>query len=202
MGYSDQAMQANQAALSHVRTLSHPYSLTFALFFATRVCQLRRDAAGAQRYLDELQELTQHHGFAFWHSLAKLVRAWTTAELDSPEKGIEQFRAALQVYTGTGAGLSHSYQTPLLPEMYGKSGTPAEGFVVLAEAERVAQRSGEAHCAAERVRIRGELLLQQFHVSRSRLPADKNPKSKVQSPKSENRDPRSQILLPRLRRAF
>jgi hypothetical protein len=82
----------------------------------------------------------------------------------------------------------------LLAEAWGKVGQPKEGLRVLAQVLTIVDNKGEREYEAELYRIKGELLLQQFHVSRSRSHVGKSPMSKVQSLKSEN--PNTQDLTP------
>ena len=55
----------------------------------------------------------------------------------------------------------------LLAEAYGKAGQPQEGLSLLAETLEMAHRTGERCHEAELYRLKGQLTLQQFHVSGS-----------------------------------
>jgi predicted ATPase len=58
-------------------------------------------------------------------------------------------------------GLSRPYFLALLAEAYGTMGRPEDGLAALAEAQRVADDTGECWYEAERYRLQGELLLAQ-----------------------------------------
>ncbi|HSX78890.1 MAG TPA: AAA family ATPase, partial [Candidatus Saccharimonadia bacterium] len=64
LGYPDQALQRSHEAVTLARELSHPYSLAFALSFAMRLHQFRRERQAAQKQAEALMALASEQGFA------------------------------------------------------------------------------------------------------------------------------------------
>jgi adenylate cyclase len=87
------------------------------------------------------------------------------------EEGIAQMRQGLSGLQATGAELVRPYIFAKLAEAYGAGGHPEEGLASLAEALTVAYKTGERWSEAEVYRLRGQLMLQKFHGSDSRMQA-------------------------------
>jgi tetratricopeptide (TPR) repeat protein len=63
---SDQARQRSHEALALAQELSHPYSRAYALYFAARLHQCRREVQEAQERAEAVMTLSAEYGFALW----------------------------------------------------------------------------------------------------------------------------------------
>jgi predicted ATPase len=167
LGYPDQALKRSREALALAQELSHPYSLGFALFFAAKLHQYRREGQLTQERAEATMTLSTDQGFLYWLAMGTILRGWALAEQGQGEEGIAQTRQGLAVYRATGSELAQPYFLALLAEAYGKGEQVEEGLGVLAEALAMVDRSGERFYEAELYRLKGTLTLQ----------------SKVQSPR-------------------
>jgi len=178
LGYPDQALKRSREALTLAQELSHPYSLGFALFFAAKLYQYRREGQLTQERAEATMTLATDQGFPYWLAMGTILRGWALAEQGQGEEGIAQTRQGLAVYRATGSELAQPYFLALLAEAYGKGGQAEEGLSVLAEALAAVDNTGEHFYEAELYRLKGELTLQ----------------SKVQSPRSKvEESPESEV---------
>ncbi len=89
-----------------------------------------------------------------------------------------------------GFEVGRSFYLALFSEVLCAIGQWERGFAVVAEGIERVEQKGERFYAAELYRIKGELTLRQFGVRSLEFGVGESPRSKVQSPKSQNTDPR------------
>jgi tetratricopeptide (TPR) repeat protein len=153
LGYAEQALTRSRQACALAQKLSHPYSLTYALVFASALSMFRREAQRVQEQAEAAIALAREQGFARWLAVGIGWRGWALAEQGAVQEGLAQLRQAPAV------GLS---QQPLrLAEIYGKAGQAEAGLRVLTEALAAVSKNGERRFEAELYRLQGELLLRQ-----------------------------------------
>jgi len=160
LGYPDQALKRVHEGLILAQELSHPYSLVYALGFATWVHQLRRERDAVQERAETQITLSSEHAFPVWLAYGTVVEGWALAEQGQGEDGIKQMRQALATLSAVRVEVVTPYSLALLAEVYGKVGQAEEGLIVLAEALAAMEKSGERWYEAEMYRLKGELLRQ------------------------------------------
>ncbi len=169
LGYPGQALKRNHEALTLAQELSHPYSLTQALFFAAELHHLRQEAQAVQERAEAVIRLAAEQGFPFWLAQGTSLRGWALVKQGQRrEDGIVQIRQGLAVYQDTGAELGRPYYLAELAEACGLVGQAEEGLHVLAEALMAVCKSRE-FSETEICRLKGELTLQKFQVSGSKF---------------------------------
>jgi predicted ATPase len=156
LGHPDQALATGDAAVSWARELSHPFSLAFALYYATQVRRLRREVYDTET----LMALMNEQGFVYWSALGTIDEGWRLVAQGATPAGITRIREGLAAYRATGAALYGAAQLGILADARGKNGEPDEGLRVLADALAFADQTKEAYAAAELHRLKGDLLLQ------------------------------------------
>jgi predicted ATPase len=159
LGYPAQALAKTQEALTLARELSHPFSLVYALGFAARLHQYRREGQQTQERAEATMRLATEQGFPEWVAVGAILRGWALAEQGREEEAMVQMRQGLAAYRATGAELWRPYWLSILAEVYGKVGQTDEGLRVLAEGLVAAHTSGQRSYEAELYRLKGELLL-------------------------------------------
>jgi predicted ATPase len=137
------------------RELSHPFSLTTALYFVAQVHMRRREEQSTYEQAEAALALAREHGFAFRVAQATMLRGWTLVEQGQGEAGIEQIRQGQAALRATGSERGGYFD--LLAEAYGKAGQTEEGLRAVAEA--LAQGDNNGGGEVELYRLRGELLL-------------------------------------------
>src|SRR5581483_1766868 len=164
LGYPDRAAASMQAALSHARGLAHPLTLAYACHFAAGFYYCRGESRASQEQEDAAFALSTKHGLVVFLALGAMHRGWQLIERGRTEPGMAQLRQGLAEYRATGGALRQTMFLAMRAEACGKTGRPAEGLTVLAEALDAAGQTGERFYAAELYRLRGEFTLQQFNL--------------------------------------
>ncbi len=96
LGYPEQALKRSQEALTLAQELSHPFSLAFALSYATMLHQYRWEGQAAQERAEATIALSTEQGFPFWLAFGTILRGWVLAEQGQGEEGIAQIRQGLE----------------------------------------------------------------------------------------------------------
>jgi predicted ATPase len=161
--------------LTLARQLSHPFSLSFALYFAAVIYQYLQQVQATQEHAEALMALSTEQGFRQRLAQGRILLGWALVEQSRVAAGIAQMRQSVAAYGATGADLGRSSYLALLAEAYGKEGHAEEGLAVLAEALAVVDEHGIRFNEAELYRLKGELLLRQPSERGSWLMASAEP---------------------------
>jgi predicted ATPase len=160
LGYPDQSVVQNQAAIALAKELAHPYTLTGALRYMAIIYQLRKQGQATQEQAEVVIALSKEHGFAHQLAWGSMLRSWALVAQGQRTADVSEIRQCLDAYHDTGAGTLLPQWLAVLAETYGHTGQPAQGLVVLDEALVIGQRTGVRFYQAELYRLKGELLLQ------------------------------------------
>jgi predicted ATPase len=161
LGYPDQALERNHAALTLAQELSHPPSLAAVLFYVAFIHCYRREAHATQERAEAAMALASAQGFPQWLTGGTILRGWALAMQGRAEEGMAQIGQALAAWRAMGAGIAVSHWLVLLAEAYSKVAQAEEGLRLLAEALAHVDTTGERYYAAEVYWLKGKLLLQQ-----------------------------------------
>ena len=184
LGYSDQARQRSQEALTLAHELAHPLTSVVTACIAALLHITRGEVHAAQERAEAAMALSVERGFIHWEAQAIALRGWALAQQGRGEESVAQIRQGLAAYQETGAQLARPLLLGLLAETYRNTGRPEEGLTVATEAFALAQHTGQRSQEVWLSRLRGELLLQSKDQGpRTKVP--KGPKSEVRSPESE-----------------
>lgn len=158
LGYPDQAVQRSREAADLARSLSHPYSLVFALHFGAAVHRFRRDGPRAEAQANVVIELATEQGFPFFQAGGIFLRGWALSNQGQFDDGIGQMSEGLHIWRESGIQQLGQLSL-LLAEAYAAVGRVQDGFTIVAEAETEMNESDERWWEAELLRVRGELWL-------------------------------------------
>ena len=160
LGYPDQALARITEAGTLADELAHPFSLAFALCYAARLHEGRREKVAAQQKADTLVTLCTEQGFPYWWAEGRMLQGWVLGEQGDTEAGIPLLCEGLDAYRATGAEVDRPYFLALLAEAYRKAGQAEAGLRVLTEGLAAVHKAEERDHAAELYRLKGELLRQ------------------------------------------
>jgi class 3 adenylate cyclase/predicted ATPase len=160
LGYPDQAVASSQAALALAQQLTHPLSLTNALYRAAMLHHLRREAPLTQARAEAAMTIATDQEFPLLWAEATLMRGWALAVGGHGQEGITQIQQGLAAYRATGAAAYRPYHLALLAEASALGGQSAAGLEVLTEALAMLPKSRARWWEAELHRLRGALLVQ------------------------------------------
>jgi adenylate cyclase len=168
LGYPDQALKRIEQAVAAGKECGHPFTLTFAVHFSTFLCSARREAHKAQEAAERVIELSTEHGFAFWLAQATSLRGEAIAEQGRTEEGIaEMLKGLAEMLKGLAAmhaiGFegNRAFHLAQVAKAYSEVGRLDEALSTLEEALAEADQNEERKNLAERLRLKGELLLRQ-----------------------------------------
>jgi predicted ATPase len=161
LGYPSQALARCREALDYAQQVSHPFSLGYALAYASVFHYFRREWQATQAHAEEGVTLSNKQGFALFSAGGTIWRGWILAKQGHVEEGIAQILQGLAVWQAIGAKLLRPFLLGLLAEAHGMAGQAGEGLATLTEALAQVDKTGERMWEAELYRLKGELLLQQ-----------------------------------------
>ena len=164
LGYPEQALKRSHEALSLAQRLSHPFSLSYALFVAVILHLLRGEGHAAQERAEALLTFSTEQRLPWSVGGGTILGGWALAEQGEGAAGIAQMRQGMEAQQAMGTMSQRSLWLALLAEVCGKVGQTEEGLSVLAEALHLVDKTDERWWEAELYRLRGELTLAQSKV--------------------------------------
>ena len=160
LGDPDQALTVSRQAVEEAGAMSHFSSMALAGFYRCGVHQFLRNDQDVRHQAQELIDLADERGFAFWLASGRIMGGWAQAQGGQLAAGIAQMRRGLADYLSTRARYYTPYFRALLAEAYGQADhTSARPLLLLNVALRQAERTGESWFQAELYRRKGEVLL-------------------------------------------
>jgi class 3 adenylate cyclase/predicted ATPase len=158
LGYPDRALQRSREAVALAQSLSHPFSLSFAILLLIHLHHHRREAEMVLRHAETLITLATEQGFPQGIARGLSARGWALTAQGHPSEGIAQLRQGVVAYQDAGFQVSLPYDLAWLAEALGKNGEVEEGLHLMAEALALIEHSGPRCYEPELHRIQGELL--------------------------------------------
>jgi predicted ATPase len=159
LGYPDQALKRSEEALALGRVVAHPFSLAYALNFATWLRIVRREWSLAEKQAKATIGLSTEQGFMLFLSDGTIFQGSAQAGQGRVEEGIVQMRHGLAARSSLVTEVFRPCALSQLAAACGKVGQSGDALALLAEALAAAERTGERHWEAEIHRLKGELLL-------------------------------------------
>lgn len=160
LGYPEQAVKKNQAALALARRLTQPCDLMLALYYAAGLYIALRERETVQEFADSVTGLALKQGFPHYMALGTIQQGWVCLDQGSLAQGIALMQEGVRAYRATGARFVLTSVLPLVARTYGHIGQPEEGLSILDEAIAEMNDGGERWFEAAMYRVKGDLLLQ------------------------------------------
>ena len=164
LGFPDQALASNSAAVAGARRLSHLPSLALSVGFGTILLSLVGDDAALDDRVNELVAITTEQGFSLYRASGSILHGWVKVKNGDVTEGIALLRSGLTAYRATGQQAWMPYFISLLAAASDIAGQLDEALALLGEALQSVERTGERWLAAELNRQKGQLLLQRGHT--------------------------------------
>ena len=158
-GGEDLAVAYARQAVATGRTLGHPFSLAFALFFATKVHGMRRDSAAERATAAEVIAMSEAHGFPLLLGVAKMLRGAARAVCGAGKNAIDEALAGLSLAASTGTQAGAPGLIATLVEAHQAVGDHAAAGRALEAALALSAHTAQPFWDADLHRLRGELLL-------------------------------------------
>jgi predicted ATPase len=161
LGYPEQARQRSDKALTLAQELAHPYSLAYALYFATMLHCWRREAPAAQTQAKAMIVLARQQEFPAMEVRGTFLRGWALAAQGQRTEGMAQMCQGMEAQRKMGMETARLYQLALLAEASAWVGQTAEALRLLDEALALTYQYGGHFYQAEVYRLIGEVLRMQ-----------------------------------------
>lgn len=163
LGLPEQALAASARSLSLARQLGHPFSLAYALTFATILhCRLRQPVT-ALRLAEETRSLSSQYDFPLWAIGATLGRGWALA-MQGQGEGCALLQQCINATRAAMGGVTLIVLEPLLDAQV-LLGDFDGALATQAEALALGENIGDHHIEAELHRLQGEALLGQSRAN-------------------------------------
>ena len=160
LGHPGRAAATSAEGLARARSLGHPFSLIYALFFDALRLQLAGEGRAAGERAEEARAIAAEQAIVPFQAWASAVRGWWWAAAGEAERGVAELEGALSAARASSTGMVVPYMLTLLADARRRAGRVDEALLTLDEALAVAAGNGERWCEAETLRLRGELLLE------------------------------------------
>jgi len=162
LGYPDQALARSSAAVTQAREFAHLPSLAVTLGWSAMLSLVGGNTISG-RWVDELDTIAAEQGFLFWRAVATIFRGWMKVKNGDVPGGLPLLRGGLEAYRAAGADQWIPYFFGLLARACEIAGQLDESLVLIDDALRIVERTGERWFEAELHRHKGQLLLRQGH---------------------------------------
>src|SRR5205807_10019961 len=159
LGYPDQALARSITALGEARRLAHPPSLGVCLTTGARLLSLVGDNVALGERADEIVAVAAEQGFLFKGAQGTIYRGWVKVKNGDVAEGMSLLRSGSAALRATGAEGNMTCFFGLLASACEIAGQVVEAGIVLDDALRVVERTGERWFAAELNRKKGQLLV-------------------------------------------
>jgi predicted ATPase/DNA-binding winged helix-turn-helix (wHTH) protein len=160
-GFPDQAMAAARDSVDEADAVGHINSLCLALADgASVIAVLTGDIAAGERFQAMLSEHADNHTLGVWRIYARALQGRLRLRRGSAAAAVALLKSALHELQETPLDIRSQTYLVWLAEALGAAGQPDEGLLVIDQALERAELTGERWSVAEKLRLRGELLLQ------------------------------------------
>ena len=160
LGRLDRALFQSNTALDEARRLSHPFTLGFALACAWWTRWFVRFEPGLLlEHADETHAFATEHGIGFQRAMALFWRGWCLAALGRADEGIPLITTGLAGWDELGFVIWRPCVLSLLGDACRMTGEWQAALGHLAEAQRLAEETGDRFYQAETLRLTGDVRL-------------------------------------------
>jgi len=163
LGYPDTALARSDEAIAEARRLAHPPSLALSLSIGSRLLSLVGDNVALEQRAGELIAVANEQGFPYWRALGTAFRGWVLVKTGDSAQGISLLRSGWTAYRATGSEAWTPHIIALLAEACETTGQIEEALILMDEALRIVEGTGERWFAAELNRCKGQMLQRQGH---------------------------------------
>jgi class 3 adenylate cyclase/predicted ATPase len=163
LGFPDQALAWNSAAVAGARRLGHLPSLALSLGFGTILLSLLGDDAALEDRVSELVVITTEQGLTLYRAVGTILSGWLKVKNGDVTEGISLLRGGTTAYRAIGQEAWTPYFIALLATALEMIGQIEEALSQLDDALRIVEKTGERWFVAELHRHKGQLRERQGH---------------------------------------
>jgi class 3 adenylate cyclase/predicted ATPase len=164
LGYPDQALALNNAAIAGARRLGRQNFFATALAVDARLLSLVGDNATLAERADQLVALATERGFAQWRAQGIIYCGWAKVKNGEMAEGTALLCAGTAAYRSAGSELFVPHYLDLRASACEIAGQIEEALSLLDDALQRVEWTGERWLEAELNRHKGQLLRRQGHT--------------------------------------
>jgi len=159
LGQPEQAVRRAADAVRLAEELEHPFSLGYALTFASWLAIDSGDDAGALELAERLAGLADTRQLGFLQPMGAVLRGWAMAADGKAEEGIAVIRQGLDAYRRSGQPLYLPWSLRLLANVCIRHGRDESARAALVEALEVVEATEQRVLESDLHRLMGNLTL-------------------------------------------
>ena len=167
LGHDDDARSACHQAIKLARAIDHPYSLAVALAYGSITHQMRHDMRGLRDTVEELRELCDRYGFAYYREWGLILDGWSRGD----ESGIGLARRGISNLRSEGSFARMPYWLSLIADLSVRNNRPGTARATLDAALVAAQAHDDLWWLPEVIRMRAAHDEEHAAISRLRSAA-------------------------------
>ncbi len=159
-GFPDQATQTAELAMRRASSADHTISMCHALAQAAcPVALWTGDLVAAEQFVTTLAELASRHALGGWIARAQCFEGALLISQGQATRGAAIIQSAVPRMGAAGSVAESPAFLAVLAQGRAVSGQLDHGLAAIDEALERSEHAGERWCAAELLRVKGELLL-------------------------------------------
>jgi predicted ATPase len=139
LGQTDEATRSCNDAIGSAQKLSHPFSETLALVFASSVDQVLRDPMAAKAHVSAAAAIAREQGFKLMLAWATTIEGWAETQNGMTDEGLLRIATNVSAAKGIGSNQFQSHLLGLLAEAYLTNGRNEAGLQVIDKALEAVQ---------------------------------------------------------------
>lgn len=159
LGDSEEATARAAEALQLAEQLEHPFSIGYALTFASWLAIDMGDEQRARDLSERLAGFADEQQLGFLQPLGTILRGWRSVVDGDTNAGMAMVREGIDLYRRSGQSLFLPWSLRLLAEMCVEQGLLDAAQDALTEAREVVEATEQRFLEADLLRLSGELVL-------------------------------------------
>jgi tetratricopeptide (TPR) repeat protein len=142
LGYPDQAIRSNAAAIELAELMGHAPSLAHALLFSCQSHQNCGNICMALHMADRLVALARGHRLVLYNAIGGVIHGWALAHQGRMDEGLAEIKRNLEGYDSDKPKSFSTSSRIALAEVYLKADEPAQALNAIEGALRAGEQSG------------------------------------------------------------
>lgn len=159
LGYPVESQAMGIESLDLAEKLEHPFSRAYALHWYAWLQNLRDDPAATLKHAKISIAFSSEYHFPYFATQSGILHGWALCKMGDVEDGIQKMREGLSCFRSTGSEIGCPYYRALIAEALAVNGSFAQSLLLLEEAVKSVQNTGERWSEAGILRMRGAVLI-------------------------------------------
>ncbi|RMF58840.1 MAG: tetratricopeptide repeat protein [Calditrichaeota bacterium] len=159
LGYPLRSQTLGMEALEMAERLGHPFSRAYALHWFAWLQNLRNQKEATLEHARASIAFSEEYQFPYFATQSEILYGWALFKLGETENGFQKMREGLSRFRATGSEIGCAYYRGLIAGTLAESGSTQQSLLLLEEALKSMEISGEKWSKSAVLRIQGEVFL-------------------------------------------